>query len=176
MNQGVDAGIAMIAEALDNLLFEGMTTTVLLETMAGKGTEVGKTFEELAAIRSHIRPELQPHLGVCLDTCHVFDGGYDIVNKLDEVLQEFDRVIGLEHLYAIHINDSKNPLGSHKDRHETIGNGFIGLEALSRVVTHPALCGLPFILETPQDKLPGWGKEIELLSRLADNGDSSCCR
>ncbi|MBR2834295.1 MAG: deoxyribonuclease IV [Coriobacteriales bacterium] len=163
MNQGAETGISMIVEALNSLLFEGMQTTILLETMAGKGTEVGRSFEELAAIRAGIRQELQPYVGICLDTCHVFDSGYDIVNNLDGVLEEFDRIIGLEHLHAIHINDSKNPFASHKDRHEKIGKGSIGLAAFERIVTHPALRGLPFILETPQDDLSGWGKEIELL-------------
>ena len=127
--------------------------------MAGKGTEVGRTFEELAAIIDRV--ELADHMGVCLDTCHIHDGGYDIVNDLDGVLEEFDRVIGLERLRAVHINDSKNPCGAHKDRHECIGQGFIGVDAFQRIVTHPALRDLPFILETPNE-LPGYAAEIKL--------------
>ena len=132
--------------------------------MAGKGTEVGRTFEELAAIISRV--ELSDHMGVCLDTCHVHDAGYDIVNDLDGVLEEFDRVLGIGRLRAIHINDSKNPLGSHKDRHERIGEGAIGIDAFERIVTHPQLRDLPFILETPNE-LPGYAAEIELLRGLA---------
>ena len=136
---------------------------MLLETMAGKGTEVGKSFDELREILDRI--ELSEKVGVCLDTCHVFDAGYDIVNSLDEVLTDFDRIIGLEKLRAIHINDSKNPLGSHKDRHECIGKGYIGLDAMKRIVTHPVLNHLPFYLETPND-LDGYKAEIELLLSL----------
>ncbi len=160
MKQGIDAGVDLISSSLNQLLFEEMTTTVLLETMAGKGSEVGSRFEELAAILEKV--ELKEKMGVCLDTCHVFDAGYDIVNHLDDVLEEFDRVIGLNKLKAIHINDSKNPFCSHKDRHERIGEGSIGLEAFERIVTHPALMELPFILETPNE-LSGYQKEIELL-------------
>ena len=131
--------------------------------MAWKGSEIGRTFEEIREIIDGV--ELKDHIGVCLDTCHIFDGGYDIVNKLDEVLEEFDRVIGLEKLYAIHLNDSMNSLGSHKDRHAKIGEGNIGLEALTRVINHPKLRDLPFFLETPNE-LEGYGKEIKLLRSL----------
>lgn len=150
----------MIAEVLNDVLAPDQSTVVLLETMAGKGTEVGRTFEELAAIIDRV--ELSDHMGVCLDTCHVHDAGYDIVNDLNGVLEEFDRVLGIERLRAVHINDSKNPCGAHKDRHEVIGKGHIGLEAFERIVNHPALKALPFILETPNE-LPGYAEEIELL-------------
>lgn len=163
VGQGVDKGIELISEVLNSVLFEDMTTTVLLETMAGKGSEVGSRFEELRAIIDRV--ELSDKMGVCLDTCHVFDGGYDIKENLDGVLEEFDRVIGLDRLKAIHINDSKNPLGSHKDRHEKIGEGFIGLDAFERIVTHPILRSLPFYLETPNE-LDGYQKEIELLKKF----------
>ncbi|WP_302718281.1 deoxyribonuclease IV [uncultured Senegalimassilia sp.] len=164
VKQGAEAGIDLIAGLLNEVLCPQQTTTVLLETMAGKGTEVGRTFEELAAIIERV--ELSDHMGVCLDTCHVHDGGYDIVNNLDGVLDEFDRVIGIERLRAVHLNDSKNPCGAHKDRHERIGEGYIGLEAFERIVTHPQLRDLPFILETPNE-LPGYAAEIELLRKLA---------
>ncbi|RNL20870.1 endonuclease IV [Slackia faecicanis] len=163
VKQGAEAGIAMIAEVLNEVLAPEQTTTVLLETMAGKGTEVGRSFEELAAIIDRV--ELSDHMGVCLDTCHVHDAGYDIVNDLDGVLEEFDRVLGIDRLRAVHINDSKNPCGAHKDRHEVIGEGYIGIEAFERIVNHPALRDLPFILETPNE-LPGYAKEIELLRGL----------
>lgn len=164
VKQGADVGIELIAGLLNEVLRPQQTTTVLLETMAGKGTEVGRTFEELAAIIERV--ELSDHMGVCLDTCHVHDGGYDIVNNLDGVLDEFDHVIGIERLRAVHLNDSKNPCGAHKDRHERIGEGYIGLEAFERIVTHPQLRDLPFILETPNE-LPGYAAEIELLRKLA---------
>ena len=164
VKQGAEAGIDLIAGLLNEVLRPEQTTTVLLETMAGKGTEVGRTFEELAAIIERV--ELSDHMGVCLDTCHVHDGGYDIVNNLDGVLDEFDRVIGIERLRAVHLNDSKTPCGAHKDRHERIGEGYIGLEAFERIVTHPQLRDLPFILETPNE-LPGYAAEIELLRKLA---------
>lgn len=164
VKQGAEAGVDLIAGLLNEVLHPEQTTTVLLETMAGKGTEVGRTFEELAAIIERV--ELSDHMGVCLDTCHVHDGGYDIVNNLDGVLDEFDRVIGIERLRAVHLNDSKNPCGAHKDRHERIGEGYIGLEAFERIVTHPQLRDLPFILETPNE-LPGYAAEIELLRKLA---------
>jgi len=160
VGQGMERGIALIAEALNVTLTEKQTVTVLLETMSGKGSEVGGRFEELREIIDRVT--LSEKLGICLDTCHVYDGGYDIVNDLDGVLAEFDRVIGLGRLKGIHINDSKNPFESHKDRHETIGNGYIGLEALLRVTKHPALCNLPFYLETPNE-LPGYEAEIALL-------------
>lgn len=160
VGQGSDAGVALIAEGLDRVLEPGRSTLVLLETMAGKGSEVGRTFEELRAIIDRVaHPEL---LGVCLDTCHVWDAGYDIVNDLDGVLEEFDRVIGLDRLKAIHTNDSLNPLGAHKDRHAKLGEGHLGLETFRRVAAHPALAGLPLILETPNDD-EGWAKEIAFL-------------
>lgn len=160
VGQGMETGIQKIAEILNDVLTDEQTTVVLLETMSGKGSEVGGTFEEIRAIMNLV--EKKDKLGVCLDTCHVWDGGYDIVNHLDEVLDEFDRVIGLEHLKAIHLNDSMNELGSHKDRHAKIGEGKIGLEALVSVVSHRKLQGIPFILETPNDD-DGWTKEIQLL-------------
>ena len=160
VGQGIEVGIQKIAEVLNAVLTEEQTTTVLLETMSGKGSEVGSCFEELRAIMDLV--EKKDKLGVCLDTCHVWDGGYDIVNDLDGVLDEFDCIIGLEHLKAIHLNDSMNGLGSHKDRHAKIGEGQIGLDALVRVIRHPALEGRPFILETPNDD-EGWTREIALL-------------
>ena len=160
VGQGIEVGIQKIAEVLNAVLTEEQTTTVLLETMAGKGSEVGSHFQELRAIMDLV--EKRDKLGICLDTCHVWDGGYDIVNDLDGVLTEFDRVIGLDHLKAIHLNDSLNPLGSHKDRHARIGEGQMGLDALVRVIRHPALEGKPFILETPNDD-EGWTREIALL-------------
>ena len=160
VGQGIEVGIQKIAEVLNAVLTEDQTTTVLLETMSGKGSEVGSHFEELRAIMDLV--EKRDKLGICLDTCHVWDGGYDIVNDLDGVITEFDRIIGLDHLKAIHLNDSLNPLGSHKDRHARIGEGQIGLDALVRVIRHPALEGKPFILETPNDD-EGWTREIALL-------------
>ena len=160
VGQGKEEGIRKIAETLDLAMFEGQTTIVLLETMAGKGTEVGGRFEELRAIID--RTAMQEKLGVCLDTCHVSDAGYDIAGHLDAVLEEFDRVIGLSRLYALHLNDSKNPLASHKDRHERLGEGYLGMEAFYRIVEHPALRGLPMILETPNE-LPGYAVEIACL-------------
>ena len=163
VGQGEELGIELIAETLNKVLFEDMTTTVLLETMAGKGSEVGKTFEELRAIIDRV--ELDDKMGVCLDTCHVNDAGYDIVNNLDGVLEEFDKVIGIDRLKAIHLNDSKNPFSAHKDRHEKIGEGYIGLEAFERIINHPQLRTLPFYLETPNE-LDGYAKEIETLRNL----------
>ena len=160
VGQGSEKGIEMIADTLNEVLFEDMTTTVLLETMAGKGSEVGRTFEELWQIIDKV--ELKDKMGVCLDTCHVFDGGYDIVNDLDGVLEEFDKIIGIDRLKAIHLNDSKNPFESHKDRHEKLGEGNIGLEALLNVVNHEKLRGLPFLLETPNE-LDGYKKEIQIV-------------
>jgi deoxyribonuclease-4 len=160
VKQGVEAGIEYIAEMLNEILTKDMTTTVLLETMAGKGSEIGRTFEELKMIMDKV--ELSEKLGVCLDTCHIFDGGYDIVNDLDGVIKNFDEVIGLERLKAIHLNDSKNIMGSHKDRHEKIGEGNIGSEALIKVINHPAFANLPINLETPNE-LDGYAKEIEFL-------------
>lgn len=160
VGQGVEAGIAMISDMLNEILTKEQTTTVLLETMAGKGSEVGKEFEELREIIDRV--ELKDKMGVCLDTCHVWDGGYDIVNDLDGVIAKFDDIIGIERLKAIHLNDSMNVLGAHKDRHAKIGEGEIGLEALVRVINHPCLKDLPFYLETPNE-LPGYAKEINLL-------------
>lgn len=160
VGQGVELGVCLIAKMLNDCLWEDMTTTVLLETMSGKGSEIGRSFQELREIIDETH--LSHKLGICLDTCHVWDAGYDIVNDLDWVLEEFDKIIGLERLKAIHINDSMNGLGSHKDRHARIGEGAIGLEAFVRLINHPALHHLPFILETPNDD-PGWTKEIALL-------------
>ena len=166
LGQGTETGIALIADALNAILRPDQTTTVLLETMAGKGSEVGGRFEELREILDRV--ELSGKMGVCLDTCHVSDAGYDISGDLDGVLTEFDRIIGLDRLKAIHLNDSKNPIGARKDRHERIGFGCIGLEALTRVVRHPALRDLPFCLETPNE-LPGYAGEIALLRRQAES-------
>lgn len=163
VGQGVEAGIEMIAETLNKSMFPDMTTTVLLETMAGKGSEVGSKFQELREIID--RTALNDKIGVCLDTCHVNDGGYDIVNDLENVLSEFDRIIGINRLKAIHLNDSKNPLAAHKDRHEKIGEGCIGLDAFERIINNPNLCNLPFFLETPNE-LDGYEKEIALLRSL----------
>ena len=165
VGQGIEAGITYIAEGLNAILTPEQSTTVLLETMAGKGSEVGGRFEELREILDRV--ELTEKMGVCLDTCHVSDAGYDIIHDLDGVLTEFDRVIGLERLRAIHLNDSLNPCGAHKDRHARIGEGCIGQEALARVVNHPALRNLPFCLETPNE-LPGYAKEIALMRSLAE--------
>ena len=160
VGQGAEAGVRMIAEMLNEVLTEDQTTTVLLETMSGKGTEMGRNFEELRQILDLVEKKVK--MGICLDTCHVWDGGYDIVNDFDGVLEEFDRIIGLEKLKAIHLNDSLNDLGSHKDRHARIGEGRIGLEALVRVISYPRLEGIPFILETPNDD-EGWAAEIRTL-------------
>ena len=156
----MDVGIQKISELLNDILWPEMRTTVLLETMAGKGSEVGGRFEELREIIDRVK--LSDKMGVCLDTCHVYDAGYDIVDHLEDVLEEFDRVIGLKRLKAIHLNDSKNPFASHKDRHEKIAEGSIGLEAMVRIINHPALKGLTFCLETPNE-LPGYAEEIRLL-------------
>lgn len=160
VGQGAETGIQEIAEALNEILWPEQQTTVLLETMAGKGSEVGRSFSELREILDRV--ELQDKMGVCLDTCHVSDGGYDIIHNLDGVLEEFDRIIGMDRLKALHINDSMNPPGSHKDRHARIGEGEIGLEAIVRVIRHPQLKGLPMELETPND-LEGYAREIALL-------------
>lgn len=160
VGQGAETGIQKIAEILNDVLTEEQTTTVLLETMAGKGSEVGRNFQEIRSILDLV--EKDHKMGVCLDTCHVWDGGYDIVHDLDGVLKEFDQVIGLSRLKAIHLNDSLNGMGSHKDRHAKIGEGEIGLEALVRVIRHPALAEIPFILETPNDDA-GWTREIAVL-------------
>ena len=160
VGQGAEVGIAFIADMLNQILKPEQRTTVLLETMSGKGSEVGREFEELREILDRV--ECKERMGVCLDTCHVWDGGYDIVNDLEGVIGKFDRIIGLEKLKAIHLNDSLNPLGAHKDRHAKIGEGCIGEEALKRVVTHPALKDLPFYLETPNE-LPGYAREIAVM-------------
>jgi apurinic endonuclease (APN1) len=163
VSQGAETGIGYIADLLNAILRPEQSTTVLLETMAGKGSEVGRTFEELCTIIDRV--EQKRLLGVCLDTCHVFDGGYDIVNNLDGVLEQFDRVIGLDRLKAVHLNDSMNFLGSHKDRHQKIGQGGIGLEAFERIINHPLLREKPFYLETPND-VAGHAEEIALLKSL----------
>ena len=163
VGQGAEAGIEMIAAMLNDILKPEQTTTVLLETMAGKGSEIGGKFEELRAIIDGVGKD---NIGVCLDTCHVHDGGYDIINDLDGVLAEFDRVIGLDRLKALHINDSKNPFGSHKDRHACLGEGSLGLETFQKIMRHETLCNLPMILETPNE-LSGYQREIALLRSLA---------
>lgn len=163
VGQGEEEGIRLVAEALNSVLFEDMTTTVLLETMAGKGTEIGKSFEQLQSIIERV--ELADKIGVCLDTCHVFDAGYDIVNDLDGVLESFDKVIGLKRLHALHLNDSKNPFASHKDRHEKIGEGTIGKAAFEKIVNNKYLRDLPMYLETPNE-LSGYKAEIALLRSL----------
>ena len=163
VKQGVEIGIPLIADALNDILSAGGKTLVLLETMAGKGSEVGRSFEELRAILDRV--EQKERMGVCLDTCHVYDAGYDVVGRLDDVLCEFDRVLGLARLKAIHLNDSKNPMGSHKDRHEQIGKGSLGTEAIAAIINHPALKGLSFYLETPNE-LDGYAREIALLRGL----------
>ena len=163
VKQGVEIGIDYITQMLNEVLKPEQTTKVLLETMAGKGSEIGRSFEELRAIIDRV--ELNDHLGVCLDTCHVYDAGYDIVNDLDGVLKQFDEIIGIDRLYAIHINDSKNPFESHKDRHEKIGEGSIGTEAFERIINHPMLADKQFFLETPNE-LDGYAKEIALLKSL----------
>ncbi len=160
VGQGIDVGIEQITDILNRVLFPEQKTTVLLETMAGKGSEVGSRFEELRRIIDGVT--LSDKLGVCLDTCHVYDAGYDIVGNLDGVLEEFDRVIGLSRLCAIHLNDSMNPFASHKDRHQKIGEGALGLDAMTRIINHPRLLHLPFYLETPNDEA-GYGAEITLL-------------
>ena len=162
VGQGMDAGVEQIAAALKKALTPGYPVTVLLETMAGKGSEVGGRFEDIRAIIDAVGSD---DVGVCLDTCHVYDAGYDIVNDLDGVLDEFDRVIGIDRLKALHLNDSKNPIASHKDRHECIGEGSLGVNTFLRAVNHPWLKGLPMILETPNE-LPGYQKEISLLREL----------
>lgn len=166
VKQGVDQGILYIVDMLNEVLFPGMKTMVLLETMAGKGTEVGRTFEEIARIIDGVK--LKEYVGVCMDTCHIHEGGYDIIDNLDGVLAEFDSIIGLDRIHAIHFNDSKNPRGAHKDRHEKIGEGHIGIEALGAVITHPKLRHLPFYLETPNE-LDGYAKEIAMLKEIYAN-------
>lgn len=167
VGQGADVGITIIIDVLNELLTEEQTTTVLLETMAGKGSEVGRNFEELKQIIDGVK--LKEKIGVCLDTCHINDAGYDVVNDFDGVLKEFDRVIGLDYLKAIHINDSMNPMGSHKDRHQKIGEGEIGIKAFEKIINHPSVKDLPFFLETPHDDIMGYKKEIELLRSIYRN-------
>ena len=162
VGQGTEAGIAYIAAALKKALRHDYPVTVLLETMAGKGSEIGGRFEELKAILDAVGSD---NMGVCLDTCHVYDGGYDIVNDLDGVLAEFDRIVGLNRLCALHLNDSKNPFASHKDRHERLGEGSLGLDTFRRIINHPALKDKPMILETPNE-LPGYAREIEILRSM----------
>lgn len=166
VKQGLDQGIEYIVQCLNEILFSGMKTKVLLEVMAGKGTEVGSKFEEIARIIDGVK--LKEYMGVCIDTCHIHEGGYDVVNDLDGVLDEFDSIIGLERLHAIHLNDSKNPRGAHKDRHEKIGEGYIGIDAIACIVTHPKLTHLPFYLETPNE-LDGYAKEIALLRSIVES-------
>ena len=166
VGQGVDAGISYISNCLNSILTENQTTTVLLETMAGKGSEIGRNFEEIQKIIEQVK--LKDKLGVCLDTCHVSDGGYDIINNLDGVLEEFNTIIGLDRLKAVHLNDSLNPLGSHKDRHAKIGEGTIGVEAIEKIINHPKLKNLPFYLETPNE-IEGYEKEIKLLKGMYKN-------
>ena len=163
VGQGIDKGIELIAEVLNTVMFDNMTTTVLLEVMAGKGSEVGSRFEEIAKIIE--LTERKDNIGVCFDSCHLYDAGYDVVNKLDDVIKEFDDVVGLDKLKAMHLNDSKNPYSSHKDRHEKIGEGALGIEAFRRIINHEKLRNLPFILETPQG-IEGYKEEIELLRGL----------
>ena len=164
VSQGAEKGIELIADLLNRVLTPEQPTMVLLETMSGKGSEVGRNFEELRAIIDRV--ECKEKMGVCLDTCHVYDAGYDIKSNLDGVLEDFDRVIGLQKLKAIHLNDTKNPFCSHKDRHEKIGQGFLGLEVFEKVINHPSLKELPFILETPQESVAGYAEEIKLLKGL----------
>ena len=166
VGQGSEKGIELIAEILNEIMTKDQTTTVLLETMAGKGTEIGRNFSEIRAIYDKVI--LKEKIGVCLDTCHVFDGGYDIVNNLDAVLEEFDNIIGLEKLKAIHLNDSKHGFESHKDRHEKIGEGSIGFEAMKKIINHPKLKHLPFLLETPNE-LDGYANEIKMLKEAYNN-------
>ncbi len=163
VGQGPEAAVEKIAQTLNQVLFPGMQTTVLLETMAGKGTEMGRSFEELRAIMDRV--DHAEYLGVCLDTCHVSDAGYDIIGDLDGVLSEFDRIIGLSRLKALHLNDSMNPPGSHKDRHQKLGQGFLGLECFRHIMEHPVLKPLPKVLETPNE-LPGYAAEISLLRAM----------
>ena len=165
VGQGVEAGIDYISAALRRALEPGYPVTVLLETMAGKGSEIGGNFRELKDILDAVG---DPNVGICLDTCHVYDGGYDIVNDLDGVLKEFDRIIGLDRLKALHLNDSKNPFSSHKDRHACIGEGRLGLETFEKILSHPLLAGKPMILETPNE-LPGYAREIRMLRKMGNS-------
>ncbi|MBE6709225.1 MAG: deoxyribonuclease IV [Ruminococcaceae bacterium] len=162
---GAEEGIRRTAALLNEIMFEGMSTTVLIETMAGKGTEIGRTFEEVQSIIEQVEPRFRDNVGVCLDTCHVSDGGYDIAGDTDAVVDEFDRVIGLDRLHAIHLNDSKNPLGAHKDRHEKIGDGTIALDGITSIITNPKIMHLPFYLETPNE-VEGYAREIAMLREI----------
>lgn len=162
VGQGAEEGIRLCSDVLNKVITPGQSTVVLIETMAGKGTEIGCTFEEVRAIIDGVEEPKRPHVGVCLDTCHVSDGGYDIAGNPEVVLDEFDRIIGLDRLKGIHLNDSKNPLGAHKDRHEKIGEGFLTLEGITGIINSPRLAGLPFCLETPNE-VEGYAAEIKLL-------------
>lgn len=166
VNQGIEKGIELIVKMLNKVIKKDQTTVVLLETMAGKGSEIGSSFEELNAIIDGVK--LKEKIGVCLDTCHVYDAGYDIVNDLEGVLSQFENIIGIDKLYAIHLNDSKNTFESHKDRHEKIGEGYIGLKSIERIINHPKLKNIPFLLETPNE-LEGYAKEIEVLKSIRKN-------
>ena len=166
MGQGITEGIKLTSELLNDILVPGQSTMVLLETMAGKGSEIGSTFEQLADVISAVR--LNEKVGVCLDTCHVYDGGYNIAEDLDGVLENFDRTVGLERLKAVHLNDTMNDFGSKKDRHQKIGHGHLGFDVLTRVINHPSLKNLPFILETPNE-LTGYAEEIRMLRTAADS-------
>lgn len=162
---GIEKGIEHIIELLNDIMDEGQTTTVLLEAMSGKGTEIGSKFEELKSIIDGVK--LKDKIGVCIDTCHIHEAGYDIINNLDGVLEEFDTIVGLDKLKAIHLNDSKNPIGARKDRHEKIGEGTLGIDTIKNVINHPKLKNLPFYLETPNE-IEGYAEEIELLKSLRD--------
>lgn len=166
VGQGAEKGIQLIADTLNFAMEHAKGTRILLETMAGKGSEVGRSFEELAEIIARV--ENKSAMGICLDTCHVYDGGYDIVENLEDVLSQFDRILGLDRLCAMHLNDSKNPFSSHKDRHACIGEGSIPVEAVQRILNHPALCDKPFYLETPQEDNDGYAREIAMLKTLRD--------
>ena len=167
VGQGIEHGIDLIVEILDKVMTGAQSTVILLETMSGKGSEVGSRFEELRSIMD--KAKFGDRLGVCLDTCHVYDAGYDVVENLEGVLESFDKIIGLDRLKAIHLNDTKNPFNSHKDRHEKIGEGHLGIEAISRIINHPKLSHLPFYLETPNE-VPGYAEEIALLKRMKEKG------
>ena len=166
MKQGSEVAVRIISDSLNRIMWPGMGTVVLLETMAGKGTEVGRSFEELASIIEKV--SLKENIGVCLDTCHVYDAGYDIVSDLQGVLREFDRIIGLSYLKAVHLNDSKNPFASHRDRHEKIGQGYLGKDCFTEVINCPSLRDLPFILETPQEDNDGYRDEIAMLRAMSE--------
>lgn len=165
VKQGSETGCRLTAQLLNEIMWENMSTTVLIETMSGKGTEIGITFEEVRTIIDMVDEKYRKHIGVCLDTCHINDGGYDIAADPDKVLTEFDQTVGLDRLYAVHLNDSKNPVGSHKDRHEKIGDGTLGIDGITRIITHPALLDKPFYLETPND-IEGYAREISLLHEI----------